>query len=199
MGAGEVDGLRQYMPGTPASRIHWPAVARGAGLLERRLVSELQAQPLVVLDARLDLRAGTVAMAETRLDAAVRAAASLVLALARGGGCSVLLPGERIPTVVGPDLSAWPGVHARLALVEPEPDPRRAPALRAAMTQGSLIYVAARLDGVAPVAGPRASQQVLVLPLELGHALELAPSFEVSGCGGYLLRSRRGGQRGVAA
>ena len=36
-GATEVDGLRPYRQGTPASRIHWPALARGAGLLERRL------------------------------------------------------------------------------------------------------------------------------------------------------------------
>ena len=31
LGATEVDGLRPYRPGTPASRIHWPALARGRG------------------------------------------------------------------------------------------------------------------------------------------------------------------------
>jgi uncharacterized protein (DUF58 family) len=198
MGAGEIDGLRQYMPGTPASRIHWPAVARGAGLLERRLVSELEAHPLVVLDARVDLDSRAPGVGEARLDAAVRAAASLILALARGGGCSTLLPGERVPTMVGPDLAAWPDIHARLALVEAEPGHRHGPALRAAVAGGSLTYVAARLDSAAPAAGPRRGQQVLVLPLELGSALDLVPSFEVSGCGGYMLGSRRRAT-GVAA
>ena len=36
LAAVDLDGLRPYRPGTPASRIHWPAVARGAGLIERR-------------------------------------------------------------------------------------------------------------------------------------------------------------------
>src|ERR671928_204854 len=36
----EPDGLRPYRRGTPASRIHWPALARGAGLLERRLSAD---------------------------------------------------------------------------------------------------------------------------------------------------------------
>src|SRR5437588_781558 len=48
----EVDGLRSYRVGTPASRIHWPALARGAGLLERRLQAEGGLAPLVVIDAR---------------------------------------------------------------------------------------------------------------------------------------------------
>ena len=52
MGATEVDGLRPYRQGTPASRIHWPALARGAGLLERRLRADTDSRPLVVVDAR---------------------------------------------------------------------------------------------------------------------------------------------------
>ncbi|MGB8881583.1 MAG: DUF58 domain-containing protein, partial [Solirubrobacteraceae bacterium] len=49
MGATEIDGLRPYRQGTPASRIHWPALARGAGLLERRLQADTDSRPLVVL------------------------------------------------------------------------------------------------------------------------------------------------------
>ncbi len=52
-GATEVDGLRPYRQGTPASRIHWAALARGAGLLERRLRADTETRPLVVLDARV--------------------------------------------------------------------------------------------------------------------------------------------------
>ena len=47
----EVDGLRAYREGSPASRIHWPAVARTGELIERRLVAGADAAPLVVLDA----------------------------------------------------------------------------------------------------------------------------------------------------
>ena len=50
----DLDGLRPYRPGTPASRIHWPAVARGAGLIERRLSADSDTRPLVVLDTRGD-------------------------------------------------------------------------------------------------------------------------------------------------
>ncbi|MGH2991265.1 MAG: DUF58 domain-containing protein, partial [Solirubrobacterales bacterium] len=35
----EIDGLRPYREGSPASRIHWPAVARTGELFERRLAA----------------------------------------------------------------------------------------------------------------------------------------------------------------
>ena len=84
----EIDGLRQHREGTPASRIHWPALARGAGLMERQLISEADSRPLVVLDPRAPA-------SQDALDAAVRAAASLLLHFARRGGCALLLPGDR--------------------------------------------------------------------------------------------------------
>ena len=46
----EIDGLREYREGAPASRIHWPSVARHGEMLERRLVAELDSAPLIVLD-----------------------------------------------------------------------------------------------------------------------------------------------------
>ncbi|HYN92038.1 MAG TPA: DUF58 domain-containing protein, partial [Thermoleophilaceae bacterium] len=107
----EIDGLRPYREGAPASRIHWPTVARHGEILERRLVAELDSAPLVVMDA-------TAPASEEALDMAVRAAASLCVWLARRDGCAVLLPGDRRPIDIGHDLGAWPGVHARLALVE---------------------------------------------------------------------------------
>src|SRR5947199_4686424 len=85
-----VSGLRPYRPGTPGSRISWPALARGAGLLGRRLRSDRDSGPLVVLDVRWS---GPSA----RVDAAVRAAASLTVELARRSGCDLLVPGERRP------------------------------------------------------------------------------------------------------
>jgi uncharacterized protein (DUF58 family) len=183
LAAVDVDGLRPYRPGTPASRIHWAALARGAGLLERRLRADGDTRPLIVLDARCSGE-------EEHLDAAVRAAASLTFELARRGGCRVLLPGERRPVAVESDLLTWPGVHARLALVEGGPD-TRAPALSAGARVGPVFYVAAKPIERVPVAlaGAGSAACVIVLPTALMQ-LATAPSFEVSGCRGYTLRAR---------
>ena len=48
----ELDGIRPLRDGTPASRIFWPAVARGADPQERYLRADGASQPLVVLDPR---------------------------------------------------------------------------------------------------------------------------------------------------
>ncbi|HEX2397569.1 MAG TPA: DUF58 domain-containing protein [Solirubrobacteraceae bacterium] len=179
----EPDGLRPYRPGTPASRIHWPALARGAGLLERRLSPEADARPLVILDS-------TGPVAAEHLDCAVRAAASVCLDLARAGGCSVLLPGEWRPRRVGPDLGAWPGVWASLALVEDGPEPAPG-ALRG--RAGAVIYVAARLPARPEALAPPGSAPLLVAPVAAGRPARGSPVIEVAGCRGYLLgrRARR--------
>jgi uncharacterized protein (DUF58 family) len=106
----DVEGLRPYREGSPASRIHWPAVARSGEMYERRLVAGAEAVPLVVLDAeRPD--------DEESLDRAVRAAASLCVHLAPATGCALLLPGYRAPAALDQRLRAWPALHARLAVV----------------------------------------------------------------------------------
>jgi uncharacterized protein (DUF58 family) len=191
--SGEIDGLRPYVEGAPAARIHWPALARGAGLLERRLVSEPQAQPLVVLDAREDPQSEAGAW----LDAAVRAAASITLELARAGGASILLPGARQPTRVLSDLVAWPAVHTRLALVQAA---ERAPALARNAAGALTIIVAACIDEQALDAARAPGRGlVLVLPAALGERLALRASFEVSGCVGYVLSARGARRRRRAA
>src|SRR5215217_8224149 len=75
----EIDGLRPFREGSPASRIHWPSVARGHGMMERKLISEADSRPLVVLDPRAPA-------SQDALDAAVRAAGSLVVHFARRTG-----------------------------------------------------------------------------------------------------------------
>jgi uncharacterized protein (DUF58 family) len=194
MAAVDVDGLRPYRPGTPASRIHWPALARGAGLLERRLEADRDTRPLVVLDARGDAPLAA-------LDAAVRAAASLVLELARAGGCRLLLPGERRATAIEPDLIGWPQAHARLALVEGGPD-TRPPLLDGTARVGTVFYVAAQSPErvPAPVLAPGRGEVVLVLPNGLGDPPGSA-IFEVAGCSGFTLRAvgaSRDGRRSAA-
>jgi uncharacterized protein (DUF58 family) len=180
LAATEIDGLRPYSPGTPASRISWPALARGAGLLERHLRAERDSGALVVLDVR-------AADDGEHVDAAVRAAASLTLELARRRGCELLLPGERRPLHIEPDLGAWPDAHARLAFIDGGPD-AAAPSAAVRPRAGVIFYVAAdagRLPARLLGGGQRAA--VLVLPQDLTPAVRRVPSFEVSGCRGYVL------------
>lgn len=208
LAAVDLDGLRPYRPGTPASRIHWPALARGAGLIERRLQADGDSRPLVVLDSRLP----PAATSPTLLDAAVRAAASLVLELARGGGCGLLLPGELRATIVDRDLIAWPAAYARLAVVEgatsDTPGARaRGPALTGVLGRsGAIIYVAAspveRLGALLAAAG---GPTVLVVPdaaLVTGRPPgvrgPMKPALAVSGCQGYLLGAGRSLDRPAA-
>jgi uncharacterized protein (DUF58 family) len=185
LAAVDVDGTRPYRVGTPASRIHWAALARGAGLLERRLRADGDTRPLVVLDAR--------AGESEHLDAAVRAAASLALELARRGGCGLLLPGERRAIAVEPDLASWPGTHARLAVVEGGPG-TRPPILAGGARLGPVLYVAAQPLERLPTALAAVGRGgcVIVLPRELTNRMQARPSFEVAGCYGFAVRARAG-------
>jgi uncharacterized protein (DUF58 family) len=175
------DGLRPYRPGAPATRIHWPAYARGAGLLERHLAPDPDARPLIYLDPR-----GPAAPED--LDAAVRAAASLCLELARPGGCAIMVPGERRPRRLEPDLGAWPAIWAGLALVEASSRP-----VPTGVTSRSGPVVAVCARGGRPPgvllrgAGPR----LLVVPATAAGPRGGRPVLEVAGCRGYLLRSGR--------
>ncbi|HTP20880.1 MAG TPA: DUF58 domain-containing protein [Solirubrobacteraceae bacterium] len=184
-GATEVDGLRPYRQGTPASRIHWPALARGAGLLERRLRADTETRPLVVLDARCD---GPL----EHLDAAVRAAASLVLELGTRTGCGLLLPGEFRPLEVERDLIAWPVAHARLALIEGGPD-TRAPGLAPGARSAQVLYVAATPQARLPagLAGAGVRAAILVVPKALATHSRQKASFEVAGCLGFVVGAGR--------
>jgi uncharacterized protein (DUF58 family) len=179
----DLDGLRPLRSGTPASRIYWPAVARGQDALERRLAAEGDSRPLVVLDPR-------GAASEEDLDAAVRAAASLAVHLARTGGCALLVPGERRPAPLDATLAGWPHLHARLAVV----DGRGRPQL-AALTgrRGDVLYVSARVRRDVPRAlGGVAGAATLVVP---GALPGRRAAFAVAGCHGYALgRARSGGR-----
>jgi uncharacterized protein (DUF58 family) len=171
----ELDGLRPYRVGTPASRIHWRSVARGGELIEHRMVSGGGSDPLVVLDSHLP-------DGPDELDRAVRAAASLCRALAESGGCNLLLPGEARPLRVDPSLRSWPDAHARLALVERS---RRPPAVP---KRGAVVYwvgACERARDHAAAAG--VSSGFVVTP---GSAAS-DDRFAVSGCRGRRLEPRR--------
>jgi uncharacterized protein (DUF58 family) len=190
MAAVDLDGLRPYRVGTPASRIHWPALARGAGLIERRLRADGDNRPLVVLDSRL---AGA---SEELLDAAVRAAASRALDLGRAGGCGLLLPGDQRPTAIDPELNRWPLAYRRLALVKPRGGSGKPLLVGARGRSGPVIYVtpspSERL--AAALISTGSGTAVLVVPdAELVHGRprgvrgRMRPTLEVCGCRGFAL------------
>jgi uncharacterized protein (DUF58 family) len=177
----EIDGIRPLRDGTPASRIFWPAVARGADAQERFLTAGAESHPLVILDPR-------GAAGEEQLDAAVRAVASLARALALSGGCGVLLPGDRRPTELTETLAGWAHLHARLALVGPAGQP---PLASVAQRRGAIIFVSAQMRTRLPAAlGPsQGSSRVLVVP---GRLASRHAAFAVAGCSGYVVGGRAG-------
>jgi uncharacterized protein (DUF58 family) len=166
------DGLRPYVPGSPISRIHWASLARGGELQERRMIAPPTGLPLVIVDT-------TGADDPRAIDWVARASAGSVLALARGGGCEVLLPGvpTPLPAVDGP---SWRGVHRRLALLDADhngvmavpPSGRASSIIR--VPQG-LAFGPPRPDlppGVAPLSPAQAEDLVAILN---GQARERAP------------------------
>ena len=186
----DVDGLRPYRPGTPASRIHWPALARGAGLLERRLRADGDTPP-----AGRARRSRRRARRE-QLDAAVRAAASLALELGAPGGLRAAAA-RRAPrrSTVEPDLVALAG--------RPRPAgagrgrARDAGARRSAAGRplGPVLYVAAqparrgcRRARRRRRRGPPCS----CCPSALADGSRHGASFEVAGCRGFVVGARRG-------
>jgi uncharacterized protein (DUF58 family) len=182
----EIDGLREHREGSPASRIHWPTVARGAGLMERKLISEADSRPLVVLDPRSPA-------SQDALDASVRAAASLVVHFARRTGCGLVLPGDRRAVTIDPDLLAWPQAHVRLALI----DDTAGPALTAAQNRrGLVIFVAARVIDRPPLGlGRTPGGCLIVVP---GAMAGRRAVLEVAGCQGFVA-GRTGSAAVIAA
>ena len=181
----EVDGLRPYRDGSPASRIHWPAVARTGEMIERRLVAGGEPRPLVVLDPR-----GSADPAHR--ERAMRAAASLCVELGRSGGCDLLLPGERRPITIDPALRSWPEAHVRIAVSSPDAGPALMPALR-----GSAVLWVTAGQGLPAAMRRLRAGSFLITPT----GSRRAAAFRVSGCFGYpvgALAERRAEQRAAA-
>lgn len=173
-GATEVDSLVVHQPGAPASRIHWPTVARTRTLMERRLVDDGDQAPLVVVDPRGP-------STPDALDQALRAAASLCVHLARAGACGLLLPGDRRPARFDRELRGFSESHARLALLEPDDG---APSLACLAGANTVIWVTAAKGQAGSVAQLRAPARYLVSP----HPRPGWPvRFTVAGCSGQWL------------
>jgi uncharacterized protein (DUF58 family) len=170
----EIDGLRPYRRGSPASRIHWPTAARRAELMEHRLVSGASSAPIVVLDG-----AGA---GEDALDRAVRAAASLCRHLARTEGCVLVAPGAPRPLRIDRRLRGFREAHALLALAGPLRPPS---ASRLAEAAGALFWVSA--SGHPPGRLLRRGSVFLITP-EPAEGEGVA--FTVAGCSGRRLSTR---------
>jgi len=167
----EIDGVRPFRPGTKATRIYWPALARGAGLVERRIVAAGDPTPLIALDP-------SAPGDEEDLDRAVRAAASLMAHLARVGGCEMLVAGSPRRITVGRDPRAWASALAALATVEPAAG---APRLAPGDLHAGVIWVSASPAGRPP---PGFAHGFLVTPGVPGDA---PAAFTVAGCSGRAL------------
>jgi uncharacterized protein (DUF58 family) len=163
----ELDGVRPYRPGTKATRIYWPSVARGAELAERHLVAAGDAAPLIALDP-----SGSDV---DDLDRAVRATASLMAHLARLGGCELLIGGSRQRLRVGRDPREWTAALAALAVVESGDG---VPRIAAGDLRAALIWVAAE----APRLPRGVVRGFVVCPRPPAGA---PAAFTVSGCTGH--------------
>ena len=142
--------------------------------MERKLISEADSRPLVVLDPRAPA-------SQDALDASVRAAASLAVHFARKTGCGLLLPGDRRAVTIDPDLLAWPPAHVRLALI----DATAGPALSAAQNRrGLVVFVAARVIDRPPRGlGRTPGGCLIVVP---GAIAGRRSVLEVAGCHGFV-------------
>jgi len=142
--------------------------------MERKLISEADSRPLVVLDPRAPA-------SRDALDSAVRAAASLTVHFARKTGCGLVLPGDRRAVTIDPDLLAWPQAHVRLALMEET----TGPALAAAQNRrGLVVFVAARVVDRPPRGlGRTPGGRLIVVP---GAIAGRNAVLEVAGCQGFV-------------
>ena len=163
----DVEGLRPYRPGAPASRIHWLTVARVGELVERRAERDAADMPVMLV-----LDAVAPASAEA-LDMAVRAVASLCVGIAGLGGCSLLLPGAQQAQAIRADLSSWPYLHARLATVAAGARPVWAVAERAR----AVIWVGARRPEL-----DQAGRAIVCCTVSPLPRRDRAALFEVAGC-----------------
>jgi uncharacterized protein (DUF58 family) len=174
--ATDLAGLRDYQPGTPATRIYWPALARGGNLLERFFEGEVEISPLIILDSRC----GGTSEDTARLDAVIRAVASLTLELARAGAVDLLLPGRETALRIGAALSAWPGAHQALALLNEQSSSAAAPVVPNG--RDGVLFYACVYPSLALAAQRRWGGRVLALTPRTATVAAPAPVLEVAGC-----------------
>jgi hypothetical protein len=106
----------------------------------------------------------------------------------------LILPGERVPHRIDPALRAWPGAHARLAVVKAGGRPL---GHRAVTRDAALFWVSASVQDPALGSGFGSRVRYLVTPSPLDAG---EPAFTVAGCTGWRVAAEsRFGAAGRAA
>jgi hypothetical protein len=109
-----------------------------------------------------------------------------------------LLPGDRRPTELAPDLRDWPHLHARLAVVEAGAAP--AVVNRAARPAGVFWVTAAASPSLPqPLRSGGPGRRYVVAPGRVGGPQGGAAVFTVAGCVGALHTARSRRRMGRAA
>ncbi len=183
----EIDGLRPWREGSPASRIHWQTFARSGVLMERKLISEADSRPLVVIDPRAPILAGRARRRRARRRLAGRPLRAQDRLLAADAGRPARVGHRARPARVA--RAARPARAARRPhrpVAGRGAEPPRAGDLRRR-----------------PPGRPRAARaRPHARRLPRGRARErwatVAPMLEVAGCHGYV-SGRQSGAAAVAA
>ena len=184
----EIDGLRPYRQGSPASRIHWPTVARTGEMVEHRLVAGGDSSPLVVLDSSAIPRTrtrSTPRFARRPRSACTWRRARRLHAAAVG----------RAPRRSRSTRSSGPGrrSHAHLAMVEAG---GTRPALERLSRAETIFWVTAAEASAELGARQAGAPADLVTPFPLPG---LDSAFTVAGCHGQRPASRSRARAAVRA
>jgi uncharacterized protein (DUF58 family) len=169
--------LRGYQPGDPWRLIHWKSTARFASLMVRHNVAPEEPRHLVVLDT------SAASYPDESFEDAVRTAASLCSAFARGGSAvSIRTTGGRVVPEQKVGRSGGDATAALdlLADVQPAPDDPGLPALSGLVPDHEGV-------GLIVVTGQPEHRHLSVLPairprflalslLEVGHHAGRAPA-----------------------
>lgn len=127
-GAGlDLDGVRDYVPGDPLRRLHWPTLARTGSLAVVDFLEPRTMDVVLALETTRGTELGTGC--DTTLEWLVRVAASLAPACARGGASLELLTSAGSAVPAGRGIAVLEAVLDALALVEANSETSLADAL----------------------------------------------------------------------
>lgn len=179
----DLDGVRDYLPGDPLSRVHWGQTARRGRLQTKDMhAASAGGRPTVVL---LDCHSDDGADPEV-FETAVVAAASLARHLLTGGHSVALVHTGAAPRVA--PSARWEELERVLAAVARDGDTPLGAALERLSARRprppAVLVVTARADSDLPRSVRVASEsRVRVDCVLCGAAAAMAPELETSGAG----------------
>ncbi len=174
LGSDDDVGTRPYREGDDLRRVHWRTTARTGELSVRQESLPWQARATVLLDTRASVSEG-VTMPESATERAVAAAASVAVALARGGFALRLVDAAGRVRVSAPAATAEAAVLTELAGIacEDQVVDLAGAALALAAAPGTLVAVLVRPSPATVVplapAASRAGGRARALALVVGQ------------------------------